>query len=319
MTAPALSSFAAAISGDEDAALAIASGYADLLTRRLGTVISAMDEPDRSHILGMLADIDRLSGGALGALTWPPVSSCLLSRQSGQVDARELALQMHVGATTQFGTGPGIVSAPSWLRCQGPGESVAGSGGTPRLQLGLELLSRYSTGTSDLVRLCTRVVVFQRTGRPESTGSWSTDELIGCTVLVNAHRDAQPAWLAESLLHEAVHHCQGMFEIARPFIIDPLLVERPDRYRSPWTGTELTAKSLIAACFVWYALATFWARAADAHEPALRRAVRGFVIGDPASMIDGFAGALDPGIPAVITELQDDIRGRYGSQRSGAG
>ncbi len=313
MTAPPLSSFVAAISGDEDAALAIAAGYADLLTRRLGAVISAMDEPGCSDILGLLADVDHLPGGALGALTWPPVSSWLLGRQPGQVDAGELATQMHVGAATRFGTGPGIASAPSWLRCQGPGESVAGSSGTLGLRPGLELLSQYSTGTSGLVRLCTRVVAFQRTARGESTGSWSTDELIGCTVLVNAHRDAQPAWLAESLLHEAVHHCQGMFEVARPFIMDPLLVERPDRYPSPWSGSELTAKSLIAACFVWYALAIFWARAGDAHEPALRRAVHGFAAGDPASMIGGFAGALDPGVPAVVTELQGDIRSRYGS------
>ena len=48
-----------------------------------------------------------------------------------------------------------------------------------------------------------------------------------------------------------------MVDVRRPFNIRPEALT-PIRYASPWTGRQLTAKTLIGATFVWFALVCFW-------------------------------------------------------------
>jgi HEXXH motif-containing protein len=190
-------------------------------------------------------------------------------------------------------------------------------GAAGRVDRACALVDQLGERVSALTRTCTRVVLL-RASEAGQVGSWSTDELIGCTVLLNADsEDFSIGALAEAIVHEAIHHVQAMFEISRPFVVDASVAVSPSRYTSPWSGRPLTAKSLLAACFVWYSIAAMWARAGEDVEDtdalAAHRwhASSGFVTGDPAGMVAEFGWALDPEIPAVVSALQDTVRSQW--------
>ncbi len=308
MTRRDLDAFVGAITGDTAAAGSILTRYADLLAGRLGSFLGALQAPERDVVAHALDTADALPGGALSAIIWPPVAAHLLGRRAVQPSVEQFTAELRAGAALALDAEAQVAEFAPWLAEQVNGGKAWTAGPTSPVQPGWQRLERCAPDVASVTRAATRVIVERAAADVRTTGSWSTDELIGCTVLINAKQRPDPEWLAECLLHEAVHHWQGMVEASSPFIRDPALVQRSDRFRSPWTGSALTAKSLLAACFVWYALAEFWARA---NAPAMTwRAARGFVEGDPEALITAFADALDPDVPRVIADLQARVRSR---------
>jgi hypothetical protein len=105
----------------------------------------------------------------------------------------------------------------------------------------------------------TASVVLQATDNADALGSWSSDEYVGRTVLMNAHRPgATTGLLAEMLVHEAIHSCVYMVELEEPLLKDRALVRSSARIPSPWSGNSLTVNSFVSACFVWFGLTQLW-------------------------------------------------------------
>jgi len=107
-----------------------------------------------------------------------------------------------------------------------------------------------------------------------------------------------------------------MLEVSRSFVSNARLAADETRYVSPWTGTKLTAKSFLGACFVWFSLAHFWERAhgvvdEETRVVGLHKAVVGFLAADPAADVRRFAWALDPQIPDLIAAIQATARQRW--------
>ncbi len=322
-TAPPLQPFVELIGWEGGGQPIVVLGeYADALALRLvrltGDPASASGPAAMAVALDLL-DV-RCAGGVVSGLTWPPVAAMLLGRWPRPPTLTELErLLIDQPARPVLAPGNAVVPESDWSHGVGPGTSLGENrwlGAVKRVDRAWELVDRLGGPVSGLVRTCTRLILLRGSEAGE-VGSWSTDELIGCTVLLNADvDDFTVATLAEAIVHETIHHVQAMFEVGRPFVTDPSLAASPARYDSPWSGQPLTAKSLVAACFVWYSLARMWDRvdgAADAGTKAdhLWRASRGFVAGDPAGQVAGLAWALDREIPAVISTLQDAVRTRW--------
>lgn len=310
-----LDAFAAVISWAPGASVRpILGGYLDVLADRAAVALARSGGAARLDALE-----GRTPGGLLAVLTWPPVAAALLGRSPASPESMLGGWPGHPPVPV-LGAGPAVLRRPAWLHGEGPGVDLAGAdwvASGERLVAAWSVLDAVGDDVAGVARLLTRVICPRHDARPDVVGSWSTDELIGCTVVVGAGRHADPATLAELLVHEAVHHCQGMVEVARPFVVDRALTAGPERHPSPWTGVPLTAKSLLAACFVWFSLAHLWERARPVLgdrrvDGGLRRAVRGFVDGDPAGTVAGFAWALDPDVPEVVARLQGEVRRRWG-------
>lgn len=97
--------------------------------------------------------------------------------------------------------------------------------------------------------------------RPQSFGSSSWSREIGKTGLTNINTSlASPERIASAIIHEAIHSMLYMVETIRP-----IYAKSPHDIRilSPWTGRRLPISSLTHACFVWYGLFCFWAKAQD--------------------------------------------------------
>jgi hypothetical protein len=307
--------------------LAVVGEYANALALRLVRVAGG-DAPG-SGPDGVARALDLLdtpqTGGVVSGLTWPPIAAMLLGRgpRPPSLSELEALLQPQLGVPA-LGADNLIRPEGEWSAGAGPGQAMTGyrrQCAAARVARAWTLVNQLGERVSALARICTRVIVL-RSSDAGQVGSWSTDELIGCTVLFNADSDHFPvATLAEALVHEAIHHVQAMYEIRRPFVADPSLATSPTRYPSPWSGQPLTAKSLLAACFVWYAIAAMWATAGDevagADERAAHqwRASRGFVADDPAATVSEFAWALDPDVPAVVAALQDVVRSLWAQRR----
>jgi hypothetical protein len=324
---PPLKPFLALIGWEAGAEpLFVLGEYADALALRLvrvaGNGASRSGPADAGRALDLLDRLDTPPGGGLvSGLTWPPIAAMLLGRWPRPPSLTELEelLRPQPGAPA-LGRDDLIRLEGGWSAGAGPGYPLTGRRrqcAAERVDRAWSLVDQLGGRVSNLARTCTRVILL-RSSEAGQVGSWSTDELIGCTVLLNADSDDfSVATLAEALVHEAIHHVQAMYEIRRPFVADSSLAASPTRYPSPWSGQPLTAKSFLAACFVWYAIATMWATAGDgvagADERAAQqwRASRGFVAGDPAATVSEFAWALDRDIPAAVATLQDAVRRQW--------
>ena len=307
-----LERFMAAIAWEQaNAAEEIVCDYVETLIERFANLVLTMEGGDRGRALSML---NEAGGGSVlvARLSWPPISRTLLGRAPD-------------------GSWPGDMSPtperivprmPPLMRCVGWLETDLGKRGwrphevlaTSRLAEAFALLGTCGPDVEDFVSLCTRVIVPLRA--PDGVlGSWSSDEWIGCTVLVNHDNIQHPALLAEQLVHEAVHHCQAMVESRKPFIIRPELANRSERYPSPWTGAPLTAKSLIGACAVWFSIVHFWLRAQDHVDAAIveagkHRAIRGFEGSELQRYLADFRWALDADVPDLVSAMRDNLLGK---------
>lgn len=302
---------------DPESLVSVLTSYLDVLVEQIRRLLAAEKAYAVGSIIKQIETIEKhFTGGSVSALTWPPVAGGLLGRLGPDAPVKQL---LRSEPFTPLGQTPAALRAPVWLRDYGPGTVLPPE--IWKTQTGvLEPAWRFLAGCGedivDFAQTCTRTITLRSTSQQGVTGSWSTDELIGCTVLVNAHLHDEPAFLAEFLVHEAVHHAQGMFEVFRPFIRDVSLVNEGARYTSPWTGAELTAKSFLAACFVWFSLAHLWERAegvanSRTRTDGIRRAARGFLTGDPASTVRLFSWALDAEVAEVVTTIQETACQRW--------
>jgi hypothetical protein len=304
--------FRSAISGNIDSTTSIIKSFLALLASKLGHILDSDGARDRLRLSISAAEReDRSSVAAM--LAWPPVSRILLRRPQTDEPALRIA-ELLDGAKLlpEVGATPDSQAVPAWLDRNDEWYPLPAPTSCLDLTAALDLLE-LSVGASELVRLCTSAVVLCEHPDRRVSGSWSSDELIGCTVLINIGRGTDTTTVAEALLHEAIHHCQAMVEVFRPFILEPNIVTTSIRYPSPWTGQPLTFKSLLAATFVWFGLALHWKRVServDSQDARVRcrRAVRGFVEGDPARTIAQCSWALDPVVPPLVSSLQDEVR-----------
>jgi hypothetical protein len=91
-----------------------------------------------------------------------------------------------------------------------------------------------------------------------------------CTraIVVTNGVDRDPLFLAESLVHEAVHSCCFALQRQGRWFSDMRLAISTVEH-SPWTGDVLIVRNYVHACFVWFALYHFYRSLVDlGAEPA---------------------------------------------------
>lgn len=303
----------AAIGGSIDASTTIIGSYLQRLAYELGQLLGQTCEPDRLKL--SMATAGREHPDSLAALlAWPPVAGVLLGRLNAD-DRVGLIVDCLDDVTDlpELGAAPIVGIDLQWLEVHAPPGQRASALLSPRaLRSAMDLL-HLSDGAAELVRLVTKIVTLRQLPDRTIIGSWSTDELIGCSILINIGPRTATTTVAATLLHEAIHHCQAMVEVQTPFIVEPDIVLNSKRYNSPWTGAPLTAKSFIAATFVWYGLALHWKRISERSksEDAVMQyqaAVRGFIQSDPAAQIAEMSWALDRSVLPLVTRLQYEVR-----------
>jgi hypothetical protein len=286
----------------------IVCDYVETLISCFANLVKTTGGSGCDGAMSVLADIDE--SRLLECLLWPPFGRILLGRSAERLLPRSVSRPLDVLSVAHI---PPVIHEVEWLNAElnkrewTPDRDIAAS----TLAAAYGLLSSCGSEIVNFVSQCTQVIIPVHS-LGGTLGSWSSDELIGCTVLVNPHRINVAGVLAEQLVHEAVHHCQAMAECRRPFIKYPELSAQPERFQSPWTGTLLTAKSLLGACAVWFSIAHFWARArdyieADIAEAALNRAVRGFEGPELRRYVSDFEWALDSGIVDLIELMRTEV------------
>ncbi|MFE5026282.1 HEXXH motif-containing putative peptide modification protein [Streptomyces sp. NPDC056656] len=86
---------------------------------------------------------------------------------------------------------------------------------------------------------------------------------------------ADPLWLVDTILHEAIHSLLYMVEAGEKWFTDP--DPRRSGKVSPWSGRNLPLHSFVHACFVWFGLMSFWSAVDVPGAAAMwRRAAAGF-------------------------------------------
>ena len=131
-----------------------------------------------------------------------------------------------------------------------------------KIDTAFEAIAACSGPAAAFVRRFTKVIVAQADPeRPAEFSSGSNGYYIGRTFLANAERDhVEVERLADALVHEAVHSALYMDELAVPWVTRELRNASP-QVTSPWSGRALGIRQFLQACFVWYALVSFWAQA----------------------------------------------------------
>jgi len=164
----------------------------------------------------------------------------------------------------------------------------------------------------------TKVLVLQPD--PEAPTSFSTGssaQYVGRSVFGNPHLDSvDAALLAEGLVHEAIHSYMYMSERLEPWVTDAGLYGPEHRTLSPWTGNPLPLRAYLQACFVWYGLLNFWARAIDTNafgrdrsRDRLTQAARGFLVGDVLAPVEPFRAGISPELLDVIEQIEGEVVG----------
>jgi hypothetical protein len=149
---------------------------------------------------------------------------------------------------------------------------------------------------------------------PSSTAfaSGSNGDYVGRSFIVNPHAsDVSEVHLAEAIVHEGIHGLLYMQERLKPWILDPNLETGRPKLNSPWTGSSLTLRSYLQACFVWYGLLHFWCLSLPAGAFQIERikarigeALRGFLAGPLLGGVTPYSHGISPEIIAAIREMQ---------------
>jgi HEXXH motif-containing protein len=165
-----------------------------------------------------------------------------------------------------------------------------------------------------------RVLILQRDpGAPEGFASGSTGQYIGRSFISNPQLDfVDEAQLADAIVHEGIHGYLYMLELNVPWVLRPDLYETTPAVYSPWTGNHLAVRPFLQACFVWFGLANFFARAftqrtlprARAYA-RLRIAATGFLKDELVSLVERYDNAISPEILSAIQSMQTTIREAY--------
>jgi hypothetical protein len=176
-------------------------------------------------------------------------------------------------------------------------------------------LDSTNTTVADFVRRFAMVVNVVVDARKAEFSSGSTCDYLGRVILCNAHLPSVDVELmAESLVHEAIHSLLSMYEVCDPWIIREESLSAESRVRSPWTGSTLSLRTFLQACFVWFGLAHFWAIAqrgspfkADRIAASLARACSGF-LGDPLlTCVSACRSEIAPHVLELLPPMQAQV------------
>lgn len=173
-------------------------------------------------------------------------------------------------------------------------------------------ISQSSHQVTDFIRLFTRVIIVRKNeNSPHQVGSRSFSRYIGATIIENPLASATDAVaLADSLLHEAIHHLLYSEELQRPFV-SRLDLAKSFTVVSPWTGREINLRQYLHACFVWFGLWRFWNLCSDSAvfpEARVRgnaqRAARGFGSTPVLDRISQVLRFVSPDLQSSISRMQ---------------
>ena len=146
----------------------------------------------------------------------------------------------------------------------------------------------------ELVRKFTKVVIAFK--EPDHGTSTSQCDFPG-RVLLGGVELSSPVRLASSLVHESIHQLLYILEYQGGFVVDFPRQEENITIKSAWSGRNLDVYAYIHACFVWYGLSCFWARAAssaafeaEAVQKELSACAAGLREGNPLDRFGDHAG-----------------------------
>ncbi|HWP42266.1 MAG TPA: HEXXH motif-containing putative peptide modification protein [Blastocatellia bacterium] len=183
------------------------------------------------------------------------------------------------------------------------------------LDAAAEGISQSSSRAIEFIKLFTRVIVARKNSdRPDRAGSRSFSRYIGATIIENPHDSTtDAAALADSLVHEAIHHMLYSEELQRPFASDAGLA-KSFHVLSPWSGRRLNFRQYLHACVVWFGLWAFWSLCADSAafpeeevRSHIRRAAHGFSQGPLLDCLSPVLEYASPELQSAISEMQQVV------------
>lgn len=181
-----------------------------------------------------------------------------------------------------------------------------------KLNAAFSLIERINEAAAHLIKQHIKVIIPLKTAEP-GYGSTSQPHCPG-RVLLRGSEASPLAPLASALVHEAMHQVLYILEWGGPFIIeDPDI--RAARAKSEWTGRDLPLHSHIHACFIWYGLSNFWARARSSEafdaidvERQLARSMAGFRDRNPIEFLAPHAGMVRYDVLKIAGTLRDRLQ-----------
>ena len=165
-----------------------------------------------------------------------------------------------------------------------------------------------------------RVLILQRDpGAPDAFASGSTRQYIGRSFLSNPQLAfVDEAQLADAVVHEGIHGFLYALELSEPWVLRDELYDTTPVLESPWTGNRLAVRPFLQACFVWFGLANFFARALTGSVLPMHRAkvrlnvaTAGFLRGDLLAILEPYRPALAPAVVGAIGGMQQTIRSAF--------
>lgn len=178
-----------------------------------------------------------------------------------------------------------------------------------KIEDGLSQIQDTAPLAAWMIRECVRVIrVSKFPGKPDIAFSHSHRALIGRIGFINSHQ--REPWtvlkIVNDLIHESVHAMIYKIELVSPLYMD-YGISTVLKATSPWSNRLLNLHSFVHACFVWYALYSFWQRFADSGGEARahrEKARRGFLGGDPLTLLSPEARAnVQPHVLDAISTL----------------
>jgi hypothetical protein len=174
-------------------------------------------------------------------------------------------------------------------------------------------IERVSEAAAYLIKQHIKVIIPLKTAESGGSGSTSQPRYPGRVLLRGVDVGSFGA-LASGLVHEAMHQVLYILEWGGPFIVEDPDV-RAARAKSEWTGRDLPLHSFIHACFIWYGLSNFWARArfSDAFDAAdverqLARSLIGFRDQNPVERLAPYAGMARYDVLKIAGTLRDRLQ-----------
>lgn len=241
--------------------------YLQYLEDKLRALVE--DRPELGAIRGTISLEGHISPRLIWALT-----RCRDTRLAASTLLAELsaAARSHQSATGDFPDGAApraeriLIDFESPIDLPGPGfESLAATPEAQRkpqsegIARALAALRPCHIAFSFVSLLTSRIVIRSQPERPTFVLIGSFTEYPGLTLFVNPWQShADTALLIDALVHESIHHAIAMYEPLRHDLTGNR--HNPVRYRSPWTGNQLTCHQYVEACFVWWGLYQLWLR-----------------------------------------------------------
>lgn len=121
--------------------------------------------------------------------------------------------------------------------------------------------------------------------------------------------------IADGLVHESIHALLYMEEARQGWITDRALDVADRVVLSPWSGNMISIRSFLQACFVWYGLASFWAKVLDRAPSSpftsaprlLARAVKGFAVASLTNILANYGTGISATVIEAILNMQANI------------